>query len=231
MNRALQAALLASLCAGCATQGTSSYTYTPNTARTVPNEKTVGRPQAIVWDELVRELSKSFFVINNIERESRIINVSFNSNTPLEYVDCGRTRRTFAQGEKVETFEYDVAASSTYKVATERQEHPAFSNYVLFRRETSLEGRSNIYVAPDPGDSSRTVVSVNTRYIWAVRVNGSNFAEHISGNRFARGTQPERNFSIIFSTNKPSQPSSDLDRTICFGKGKLEGDILNMVRP
>ena len=113
-----------------------------------------------------------FYVINNIERESRIINVSFNTNSPSDYVDCGRTRRTYTQGEKTETFDYAVADSSTYKMAGTKQPHPATFSYANVRRTPKLEGRSNIYVAPDASNPSSTVVSVNTRYIVTIKVYG-----------------------------------------------------------
>ena len=230
MIRAITRITLLILCTGCATQGSNTFNYVPNDPITIRNEKTVTKPQAAVWDELVRELSKSFFVINNIERESRIINVSFNSNSPGEFVDCGRTTRSYTQGEKVERYDYEVAGFSTFKVAAIRQEHPAFANYSLIRREPSLEGRSNIYVAPDPSDSSRTVISVNTRYILTIRIRGDNFAEHASGNKQARGSLSEVTRSYIFNTNKPSREQSGEITIVCFGRGKLETDILNMVR-
>src|SRR5688500_4758679 len=109
---------------GCATQGTSTFNHVQSAAKTIVNEKTVSRPQTLVWDELVRELSKSFYVINNIERESRIINVSFTSNTPGTFVDCGQTTRQYRQGDSVETYNYPVAEKSSYKMATPKQPHP-----------------------------------------------------------------------------------------------------------
>ena len=47
---------------GCATQGVSSANYTPGPQNAIKNEKTITRAQAIVWDELVRELEVAPFV-------------------------------------------------------------------------------------------------------------------------------------------------------------------------
>jgi hypothetical protein len=92
--------MIAIFITGCATQGVSTYKYTDNAPIQINNELVVSKPQSQVWDILVKELSKSFYVINNIDKESRIINVSFSSNAPSEYVDCGKTHRTYTQGDK-----------------------------------------------------------------------------------------------------------------------------------
>jgi hypothetical protein len=80
------------LISGCATKQVAAR-YVPGPQTTVQNEVIVREPFSKVWDTLVRELAKSFFVINNIEKESRIINVSFFTQTPQDYADCGRTYR------------------------------------------------------------------------------------------------------------------------------------------
>ena len=228
MRLAASAVVIGVALSGCATQGVSTLDYTPPVPVQVNNEKSVSRPQSAVWDELVRELSKSFFVINNIERESRIINVSFNSNAPKEYVDCGRSRRTYREGEVVQTVEYAAAESSEFKVAG-KQPNPNFSTYANLRRQTSLEGRSNIYVAPDRADPNKTLISVNTRYVLTVRVRGESIAANVAGNVVRRDAIPESNNSYIFSTNKPSVTELKDDLT-CAGTGRLESDILNMVK-
>src|SRR3972149_6139198 len=84
-------------------KGTNTEKYIDNSPIQVSNEIVVSRPQSEVWDILVKELSKSFYVINNIDKESRIIKVSFSSNNPSEYIDCGKAYRTYAQGKKTET--------------------------------------------------------------------------------------------------------------------------------
>jgi hypothetical protein len=219
------------LVAGCATQGVNTYTYTPATSHIIKNEKTVPRPHAAVWDELVRELSKSFYVINNIERESRIINVSFNSNSPSDYVDCGRTVRTYTESDKREVFHYAVAESARYKIAGDSQPRPEIKTYAFVTRQPSLDGRSNIYVAPDPSDSGKTLVSVNTRYVVSVLIRREAFAEHVNG-QVRREALPEQTFSFMFSTNKATVTTSPGggDSVTCSGRGRLETDILDMVR-
>ena len=66
---------------GCAT---SSINYTPPEITKIDNQVTIDEDFEIVWDRLVKNLASDFFVINNIEKSSRIINVSFSTNRSTE---------------------------------------------------------------------------------------------------------------------------------------------------
>lgn len=215
---------------GCATQGKNTITYTDGNKPKISNEATVDGTYSAVWDTLVRDLAKSFYVINNIDKESRIINVSFNSSDADEYVDCGRSQRTFTEGDKVERYDYPVAAKSTFKVAADRQEHPAFANYAVLTREPILEGRANIYIAPVAGDPNRTTISVNSRYVLNIRVRGDAYARHISGGIQSRGRIPEDTFTYTFNTGGSASKDGGGGVTVtCFSKGKLESEVLAFV--
>jgi len=216
---------------GCATQGVSSSSYTKNTPLQIKNETQIAEPYSLVWDKLIKELSKSYYVINNIDKESRIINLSFSSTSPTEYVDCGVSHRTYKQGEKTENYNYDTAGHTMFKIATPRQEHPTISNYVLVKREPSLEGRTNVYLAPVEGDKTKTVITVNTRYILSINVKSQIYAEHISGNLFERGQMQNTNQIISFNTNKSTDTDVGGGQIVtCFAKGKLENEILRIVK-
>ncbi|MEC5398196.1 hypothetical protein [Uliginosibacterium sp. H1] len=225
------ALFVVALLSGCATQGTNTFNYSKGDRTPVTNEVTVNAPYSRVWDMLVRDLAKSFYVINNIDKESRIINVSFTSTEAAEFVDCGRTSRTYTEGPNVERFDYEVASRSTYKVAATRQEHLSMTNYAVMSRDPTLEGRSNIYVAPSATDSSKTTVSVNTRYVMTMKTKGDAYAKHISGAIHSRGRVPEDSSVITFNTNtvatreEPNSPAM-----VCFAKGKLESDVLSIVK-
>src|SRR3546814_17893451 len=88
---AVMAAIL--LTAGCAAQ--ADLNYRKPTQPSLTNSRTVNAGFEETWDRLVRNLSSEFFVINNIEKEFRIINVSFQTEAPDRYVDCGVTHRTY----------------------------------------------------------------------------------------------------------------------------------------
>jgi hypothetical protein len=76
--------------------GTSSYDYTTSAAHEVPSERLIGEASDVVWRRLVGRLADSPFVINAIEKESRVISLSFSTDHPERYVDCGRSKREYA---------------------------------------------------------------------------------------------------------------------------------------
>jgi hypothetical protein len=222
--------LLLTLTSGCATQGISTLRYSDPSPVDVKNEIVVPQPFIEVWDGFVKELSKSFYVINNMDKESRIINVSFFTNSPVEYADCGNAHRIYTQGDKKEVYDYEVAGSSEYKVAANQQGSSAFAYYAIIQRETTLDGRANIYIAPDEKDKSNTIVTVNARYVITIKAKGEAFAEHVNGNIFSNGRLADYTAIIAFNTHKPGQESGKNNPKItCFSKGKLEDDILKMI--
>ncbi|TGU71036.1 hypothetical protein E4633_11845 [Geomonas terrae] len=217
--------------AGCATQGVNSTHYTAPVQAKIANEATVQKQNTQVWDGLVKEISKSFYVINNIDKESRIINISFSTNTPSDYVDCGFTERTYTQGNNVEKFDYRVAGKSRFKMAGDQQPHPAWASYAIVVREPSLEGRMNIYVAPAESDKNSTQVTVNTRYIWTVKVKGEMYNEHANRNTVFIGNIPESTSNTMFNTNTTGEYDAGKGTIIkCVSTGKLENEILGLLK-
>ncbi len=55
---------------GCAT---STFNYSPPLETKIQNTKQVDLPFDTVWDQLVKQLSTDFFVINNIDKNSRLM--------------------------------------------------------------------------------------------------------------------------------------------------------------
>ncbi|GJM43876.1 MAG: hypothetical protein DHS20C21_07180 [Gemmatimonadota bacterium] len=191
----------------------------------IQNKRIILEPFEVVWNRLVGELSKSFFVINNIEKESRLINLSFRANDPESYIDCGRTTRTY----KDEVFNYQVAEDAQFKHSKQLGSN-AYGDYVL-NRNTEIEGRMNVYVAPD-GDRA-TRVSVNCRYIFNVDVTGSYQAiggalKIVQG---AGSVEPEH-YSMSFNTGPPTTdhwgPPGDTVPVTCGSNGTLETAVLDM---
>lgn len=215
---------------GCATPGVNTYEYVKHDPKSVTNEIQVDEPYGKVWDKLVRELSKSFYVINNIDKESRIINLSFSSQTPSDFVDCGMTHRRYKRGDESIGYSYKVADSASFKVANGAQ-HPFFY-YSTIRRSTTLEGRSNIYLAPVESDQTKTTVAVNARYILTINATGEKYAQHfLTGETYDHGQIPFTQPVVMsFNTNKPSSVDVENGVTItCFSNGKLEQDVLQIL--
>lgn len=207
----LLSSLILAACAG------SSFNYTPPSNISTPkNEIVIDEPFEKVWDRLVKNLSAEFFVVNSIEKASRIINVSIASTEPGRFVDCGHSRRTFTNvrgGQQV--YNYATADSAIYSITNE-QGYP-FS----VSRQTSLDGRTNIYVAPE---ASKTVIRVNTRYIVKAKV------ETVRRGGFGRSSHSTTwsfNTKEVFVKTLPG-PGVTIK---CVALGILETKILQAGRP
>lgn len=200
---------------GCASTQTS---YTPPTNTQVQTEKVLPLAFDEAWDKYVAELSKSFFVINNISKESRIINVSFSTNDPGEFIDCGATTRKTvhpAIGEKV--FYYRVADDSTYLYGVK-------GTNVLWRvnRVTNLKGRANIYMAPQGGG---TLIRANAKYVWTVDIAAS---ANVGGSSKDSLTL---DFSSQEAASRPQVDSEGNQSTlVCGSSGILERRLLDLIR-
>jgi len=206
----LLALTLVSSLAACAS---SKFDYfEPNQPNQFSTETTISRDFNSVWDGYVASLSESFFVINNISKESRLINVSFSASPPQEYINCGRTKLTSSHPAKgTETFNYEVAADSNTWYGVDG------TNHVIERkRDTTLNGRANIYIAPT--ENGVTLVRANARYVLDISVveNGLTLNHHTSINH-----------SITFATKETGTSN---DGVKCYSKGKLEQDLLELAR-
>ncbi|MBS6036494.1 MULTISPECIES: hypothetical protein [Pseudomonas] len=204
MRKILSLVAIAASISGCAT---SSVDYRPPTGKAVANTKEVSAPFDQAWDALVRQLSSDFFVINNIDKNSRLINLSFSTQKPSDFVDCGTTNRAFENGRGKRNYSYASADSSDFSVTNDQS--MAFN----MSRRSKLEGRVNIYLAPTP---TGTTVAVNSKY--ALQINWS--AVGFDGSPGGSGAN-----SFDFST-KQGYVAPELT---CYAKGTLEQRILEMV--
>ncbi len=233
MNCRLGAAFIALLVmSGCAKQGINTYRMTNNTPVIADNSVVITKPQPQVWDITVKALSKSSYVMRNIDRQSNIITLSFISDSPTGYVDCGKTFRTYSEGSNTETFEYDTAGSATFKVAAAGQEDRRYANYSVVNRGSTLEVNSTVYVGPDEKESKDTIVRVNTRYTLNFTARGENFAKHLNS-VISRGKMPGEIAIVAFSSDKPTEHEDiygDGTKMTCFSKGKAERDILDLIK-
>lgn len=217
---------LMAILAACASAGTQTTTISPAPEYQVQNEETVPAPSSATWDRLVRQLSQGFYVINNIDKASRLINFSFTSDAPQNYVDCGSTHRTFDRGNEHDTYDYQVAQSSSFKEGEKR------GNLIytwFLTRTTSLEGRANVYVAPK--DSTNTTVSVNVRYVLTITATGTYESDSVIGVEGPSNSMNPQSVTITFSTNEPHSANVGTpaypQTVTCHSRGVLEKEILS----
>lgn len=217
--------VLAVFLAGCATPGTSNIDYhPPRTVGAFKNEISVAEPFDAVWDRLVGRLATGFFVINNIDKASRLINVSFSSESPERYVDCGQSTREFAFNREQKTYAYQVAADSRYKATATWGPYNNLPSVAEISRDTSLEGRLNVYVAPASLDGTK--ISVNVKYIIRISTSGTGTAYNAFGAPAQQFSVPASSSEIGFTTME----SATKDSITCRATGELERTILEMTQ-
>jgi hypothetical protein len=187
--------------------------YTAPSVRALETERIINQPFEQAWNTYVGELSKSFFVINNIAKDSGIINVSYSTDQLSRFADCGHTDLTSshpATGE--EHLSYQTADSAVYNMGQE-------GTNILWTvtRKTHLEGRVNIYMAPQGG--GETLLRVNAKYVWSVSHSGVSNV----------GTQaPGENWTLDFSSTAAGK-TVGADPVTCAATGELERELLYLI--
>ncbi|MGB2690276.1 MAG: hypothetical protein WBC36_14935 [Desulfobacterales bacterium] len=160
-----------------------------------------------VWMKLIDGIGESFFVINNIEKDSGLINISY-SDDPCRFISCGTLNSNVlnAQGKR----KYNFPACIEYK------EYEEFNkgNLFIIRRRITLDGRASIIVQKR---NNGTLVKVNVRYV--VIKDAKNYDPSW---RFIRTELS----SIIFNSNGGESFPNGMK---CYANGQFEKMILDIV--
>jgi len=124
-----------------------------------------------VWNQLIRNVAQSFFVINNLDKESGFINLSY-SGAAAPYVDCGTMNIEASGPPGVTKYSYSFPYTSPYEAyvtCREVQSNIGLQKQLCpTKRSTSLAGRINILVQGVEGE--KTKVSVYVKYVFTVKV-------------------------------------------------------------
>ena len=167
MRKVILALLALAVCAvlmGCASKTEFSSTQ----ATAYPSENTMVYNSNVnkVWDAAIKSIGEKFFVLDNIQKDSKIITLSFGADNPDNYIDCGRVTVDTKGMSNSGTYSYAGAqAMATYYVADPGMPHPQ-----PVTRTARLEGKANIVFAEEGKDKTR--VTVNARYVLAVKFEG-----------------------------------------------------------
>jgi hypothetical protein len=138
---------------GCA----AKQDYVRPTAPTAPsNWKVIEKPRDIVWNGSVPALGKQRFVINNMDKASGLINITYTGD-PKRYIDCGQVSAYVKNAREERSYDFPgAAASKSYEVTLPQG---------LFRvdRKMALEARTNLTFEELTPSSTR--VTATTRYV------------------------------------------------------------------
>lgn len=199
---------------GCAS--TQMAVQPPSATVSQNRTKEIARSKDAVWNDAVAKLGQRFFVINNLDKSSGLINVSY-SGDPEQYVDCGTVTIT-TKGHNGGTYIFKGAAADTIfstPVPIPPYNMPA---NVQARRQMELEGRVNL-IFEEIG-SDRTRVTAATRYILTRKISSNG---HVMF--------PESSDTISFnSDSEASFPGGrDGQPMKCVANGALEESLLSVI--
>jgi hypothetical protein len=202
--------LILAILTGCA--GKFEYTR-PASLPTLNNSIVINKSKDKVWKQIVPLLGKQFFVINNLDKDSGIINISY-SGDPERYVDCGRIISYVknARGERT----YDFPASKSYQ-DYEIMDMQGGAGLLFVSRKMNLEGRMNIIVEDIGNNQSR--VTANTRYILT----------KITTVRNTQGHSNTGTTTVSFNSGQEGISEGKAPNMICQATGKLEDEVLSLL--
>ena len=134
--------LPALLVAALSLSGCVSMKYSPPTARSAPpNEIVAKMPFEAAWERLIDHASKTSFAIENFEKASGLLILSFGASDPAPYVDCG----------------YFDATAPAWKWAG------PYASHIVANLRGTFTGKMNILV--QRASDTETKVRVTARYI------------------------------------------------------------------
>jgi hypothetical protein len=174
----------------------------------------IEKPKDVVWKALMAKVANSFFVINNLDKESGFINLSY-SGPPCNYIDCGwiTSEVSNARGKRTYTFE-GCSEYQEYELADSSKN---FLGGV--KRIMKLEGRINILVQEE--EPNRTRISTNVRYLVTKGVNLWSQTDN---------RKDSASDTINFDTGGSAVFAGTTGRSTCQPNHKLEEDVLKMVK-
>lgn len=197
---------------GCA--GSLNY-IKPEPAAKLNNSIVINKPFDSVWKSVVPELGKQFFVINNLDKSSGLINISYTGN-PEKYIDCGRITSVVKNIKGERTYDFaGASASQDYEILK------VGVGLFSLHRTMNLDGRMNL-IFEDLG-ANQTRITANTKYI-VTKTNSINQA----GRPQVHTTTEVINFNSGESANFPKDRNNEF--TTCASNGAFEKDVLSIIK-
>lgn len=188
-------------------------TYSPpQISQSIKNQIVINRNKEALWKQIVPNLGKTFFVINNLDKDSGIINISY-SGSPEKFIDCGNINSYVKNARGERTYDFQASRSNQdYEIMEKNQLY-------FISRKMNLEGRMNI-IFEEIG-ANQTRITVNCRYILTKTITVQD----------VRGRSSTRTDTISFNSGqKDTFAAGGLHPgTTCQANGKLEEEVLSLL--
>lgn len=197
------------LISGCASV-TSDYSP-PAPINTIQTSKVVAGDYDAVWRRLIAAVAQDFFVINNLDKDSGLVNLSFSADRPSDYVDCGRMQVEVdgLPGQPWGDGNFNFSDSARYSSALN-------GTPLKVTRKADLAGRANVVLSTTDGETQATV---NVKYALNIGVVVRDYAGRYVG---------KRDVTATFSSKK--RAFFENSQATCNSKGVVERKLLDMVK-
>jgi hypothetical protein len=197
-----------------ACSATSSVQHSPAELIPIDSTRLVEASEDAVRRRLVSRLPGAGLTVVEIDEALNIVRVALTTGQAGDYVDCGRTQRTFEGGwGGVETFDYRPAASASYKVAS-------YDGVALeATRNVILDATATVRMRPS---AAMTEVSVAVDYDLRTKIT---YTESSVFGSEAKDGEPVTQ-DISFQTARPG--IGDQEVAMCTSNGRLEAELLDL---
>ena len=165
-----------------------------------------------MWDDMIPKIAEKFYVINNIDKSSGLINISYSGN-PEAYIDCGSGESYVKNLKGERTYRFPLASAS------QRYERMDKGRLFYVHRTISLNGRMNL-IFKKLGEN-KTKITASTKYV-LTRVKTTTL---IGSNR-----SQTKNDTISFNSNSSATFPNSVANARCQPTGKFEEDILSLAK-
>lgn len=154
------------------------------------------------WSKLVRAASQTFFAIENFEKDSGLMTLSFGSENVIANIDCGTMNG---------------------------QNYTSFWKSRTGNADVDISGKMNLLVQPEGEDQTR--VSVSARYIVNMSASGQIYNYFTGGMMYFSDSLSmsfDSNSTGSDTTSNPSAGTSAV-RT-CAPTGNIEQTVIDAIR-
>lgn len=189
-----------------------------------PFSRVYDAPLNKVWAAAIASISEDFFVLDNIEKDSHIITLSFSSQNPEQFIDCGQRIITNTGGMSKSGTQYvNFAKQHESFYLSDGTPHPkeAVSN-------SNLTGKANIVFTAL--SNSKTKVTINARYVLSGTITAQQFIP-VGLNGYMQTVS--ENYSATFNTNQDGKLASSSfgsGSATCKSRRVLEKSILDGIQ-
>lgn len=206
--------LILLLLASCAS-GKTKYSPPKIGDYDVITTKIVKKSYDRAWTGIVEEITTKSYSVDNIDKNSGYISITFSTTSPQQYLDCGLYNVKFKNLRGSQDLTFNGADSSQRYTAYDR------GNMMPITRVAALNGKISLFLKKENNKSSKLQVSakyhlqirgttgyINDSYTWSHRPYAY-IVDLVSG---------ERGFSTTMNR-----------RPVCISNGKLEKEILDLL--